>query len=433
MDSPLIGLAGFAIVLFLIALRIPVAVSMASVGIVGGFYVTDWNSVSFMLGSVPFESAFPYSLSVVPLFILMGSFASRSGLSEQLYRAVNALIGHYRGGLAGATIGACAAFGAVCGSSLATAATMGRVALPEMKKYGYSQSFAAGVVAAGGTLGVLIPPSIILVIYGILTEQSIGRLFFAALIPGALGTALYIGAVMITAWLKPELAPAAEKRPLRERLRQMFQVWPVALLFAVVMGGMYVGWFSPTEAAAIGAFGSFIYALFRGYLTRGVARECAVETATTTGMIFLILAGTGLFNFFIESSGTTRFLVDQVKALDWNNYLILVVIICFYLVLGCFMDSLSMILLTVPSIFPVVTALGFDPIWFGILIVTVVEIGLITPPVGMNLFILVGIDPTLRIGDVYKGIVPFLFADLIRVVLIVAFPVIALWLPSLMR
>lgn len=432
MPDPLIGLVGFAATLALILARVPVGVAMALVGAGGYWLLNGWRGTEFVLGTAPFESVFPYSLSVVPLFVLMGIFAAHAGLSRALYEAVYAFLGHRRGGLAMATVGACAGFGAICGSSLATVATMGRVALPEMRRRGYDDRLASASIAAGGTLGVLIPPSIILVIYALMTEQSIGALFMAALLPGLLGTALYMLSIRVQVARNPGLGPAGDRLGAGERWRVLREVWAVALLFAVVIGGIYTGLFSPTEAAAVGAFGAFAFAAFRRRLNRPVMRGIMAETAATTGMIFLILIGAGIFNFFIETSGLPQAIVGFFEGLAWNRYLVLVLIMVFYIVLGCFMDSLSMILLTVPFIFPLVTALGFDPIWFGILLVTVVELGLITPPVGLNLFIIQGIARDLRLIQVIRGILPFIAADILRLAILIAIPALALWLPGLM-
>jgi tripartite ATP-independent transporter DctM subunit len=430
MSDPLIGLLAFGLSLVLVLLRVPVAISMGVVGVGGFALLNGWFGAAFVLGAAPFEAVFPYSLSVVPLFVAMGVFAARAGLSQSLYQAAGAFVGRARGGLAMATIGACAAFGAICGSSLATAATMGKVSLPEMRRFGYADSLAAASIAAGGTLGVLIPPSILLVIYGLLTETSIGQLFVAALIPGLLGTLLYMGAVWVQTRANPDLAPATARPERGHRLASLKRIWAVALLFVVVIGGIYWGWFSPTEAAAVGAFGAIVLTAVTRQLTWRVLIEAADETARTTGMIFLILVGAALFNYFIETSGLPRLLIGWVEAAELTPLAVLLLIMLFYLLLGCFMDSLSMILLTVPFVFPVVAELGLDPVWFGILLVTVAEIGLITPPIGMNLFVIQGVAPGLRQGTIVRGILPFLAADAVRLALLVAVPALTLWLPG---
>ncbi len=433
MSDNAISIIAFASLFALIALRVPVAVSMGIVGLFGGWALNGWDSMAFIMGSLPFETVFPYGLSVIPLFILMGVFAARAGLSKSLYDAVHAFIGHFRGGLAMATVGACAAFGAICGSSLATAATMCRVAMPEMRRRRYDDGLAAATIAAGGTLGVLIPPSVIMVIYAIMTEQSIGKMFAAAIFPGILATSLYMLSVYVQTWRNPALGPADDVVPWSGRLTALFNVWPVLLLFALVIGGIYLGWFSPTEAAAIGALGAFLLALARRQLSGRVFFECLSETANTSGMIFLILIGTAVFNYFVETTGMPQALVRYVGELGWHPLAIMAVLIAFYVVLGCFMDSLSMILLTLPFVYPLTQSLGFDPIWFGIIMVSVVEVGLITPPIGMNLFVIMAGTPGLQLQVISRGVVAFLLADILRLVLLIAFPALSLWLPSLME
>ncbi|MGE0847488.1 MAG: TRAP transporter large permease, partial [Flavobacteriaceae bacterium] len=375
MTPPLIGLAGIFALLFLIALRVPVAIAMGTVGVVGGIILNGWFSVGFVLGSQPFTTTSGYALSVIPLFVMMGAFASRAGLSATLYQSLHALIGHWRGGLASATIGACAIFGSVCGSSLATAATMARVAMPEMTAIGYDRRLTSGALAAGGTLGILIPPSIIMVIYALLTEQSIGRMFLAGMVPGLLAAFLYIATTWLLVRLRPDLAPLVPRANGRERLAAVRAMWPVLLLFGVVMGGIYVGFFSPTEAAGVGAFGAIALALFNGSLNWTITRQALLETAGTTGMLFMILIGTSILQFFIETSGLPRVIVDWIGQLGLPPIGVIVLILLIYVILGCFLDSLSMMLITLPIVFPLVLALGYDPIWFGVLVVSVVEIG----------------------------------------------------------
>ncbi len=426
LSGPWLGVAGFAAALLLVSLRVPVAVAMGLVGAAGLYLTGGTATVAFVLGAAPFEAVFPYSLSVVPLFVAMGVFAARAGLSAALFRAVDAFVGRFRGGLALATVGACAAFGAICGSSLATAATMARVAYPEMARRGYAPSLAAAAIAAGGTLGVLIPPSILLVIYGLLTEQSIGELFAAALLPGLLATGLHMAAVAATLRLRPQLAPPGEPRDPALRRRVLREVWPVAVLFLLVIGGIYVGLFSPTEAAAVGAVGAVGLAWLRGTLTAATLADAVGETARISGMIFLVLVGAAVFNYFVETTGLPHGLAAWVRAADWPPLAVLLAVLLFYVLLGCFMDSLSMILLTIPFVFPVVLELGHDPVWFGILVVTVAELGLITPPVGMNLFVIQGTVPGLALATVVRGLPPFVLADLLRLALLVAFPQLAL-------
>ncbi|MBL8489442.1 MAG: TRAP transporter large permease, partial [Rhodocyclaceae bacterium] len=338
-----------------------------------------------------------------------------------------------RGGLALATVGASAIFGAICGSSIATAATIGKIALPEMRRHGYDDRLASASVAAGGTLGVMIPPSILFVVYGLMTENSIGKLFASGVFPGILGMLLYMGAVTWMTGRDPKLGAAGEKVTWRERLRLFRDVWQVGALFGVVLGGMNFGWFSPTEAAAVGAFGAVVLAGIGGHLDRPNVVAGLLETAHTTAMIFMILIGATLFNYFIDAAGFTQGLIAQVKDLGLGPYWVLALVCVFYIVLGCLMDSLSMVLLTISAVYPLMTSLGFDPIWFGVMLVTLGEIGMITPPVGMNLFVLQSVSPGLKLETVSRGILPFVAADGLRLVLLTAFPVIATWLPMQMK
>ncbi len=432
MTSALLGIAGFVAALVLIAFGMPVAIAMGVIGVLGFWWLKGWTSAAYILGGTPFESIFPYSFSVIPLFVMMGVFASRAGLSKSLFDMINGFCGHMRGGLAVTSVGASALFGAICGSSLATVATIGRVALPEMKRHGYDDSLSAASVAAGGTLGVLIPPSILLVIYGLLTQTSIGQLFIAALIPGVIATLLYALAVVVRVRMNPALAPTVPKTPWPQRLALLQRVWKVLVLFLVVIGGIYLGWFSPTEAAAVGAVGAFMIALLSGAVNREMLKESVAETAALTGMIFFILIGAGLFNYFLESTGLPRLLVSLAEGSALGPLAILVLILLFYVLLGCFMDSMSMILLTVPLLAPVAIGLDFNMVWFGILVVTVAEIGLITPPIGMNLFVVQATAPGLTQGTMVRGILPFILADVVRIVLLVAFPFLVLWLPMKM-
>ncbi|MGX1306579.1 tripartite ATP-independent transporter DctM subunit [Amorphus suaedae] len=432
MSAPLVGVLGLVALLALIAIRVPVAIAMGVVGICGGVYLNGVFSLGFILGSQPFVTSSSYSLSVIPLFVMMGAFASRAGLSASLYQSLHTLIGHWRGGLASATVGACALFGSVCGSSLATAATMARVAMPEMTTVGYDRRLTSGALAAGGTLGILIPPSIIMVIYALLTEQSIGRMFLAGMIPGLLAAALYMLTIYLVATFKPAWAPRMARGAGGSRLTAVRQMAPILSLFIVVMGGIYAGIFSPTEAAGVGAFGAILLAALRKRLTWEVTREALVETAVTTGMLFMILIGTSVLQFFIETSTLPQVIVDWIQALGLPPIGVVVMILIIYLILGCFLDSLSMMLITLPIVFPVIMDLGYDPIWFGVLVVSVVEIGLITPPLGMNLFVITAAVDGLRFETVATGVLPFLAADLVRLALIVAIPALSLALPAML-
>lgn len=432
MAPALTGILGFAAVLLLMLLRVPVAVAMGVVGAAGFLSLQGWDGLAYVMGSSPFESVFPYSLSVVPLFVMMGVFASYAGLSRQLYDAAYAFLGHYRGGLALATIGACAGFGAICGSAIATAATMCRVALPEMRRRGYADSLATASIAAGGTLGILIPPSIILLIYALLTEQSLGKLFIAALLPGVLGTALYMAAILVATRINPALGPAGERMTWPQRLHTLRSIWPVALLFLLVIGGMYTGIFSPNEAASVGAVGALIFAVAGRTMGAGRFKASLLEIASTSAMIFLIVIGAGLFNFFLEGTSVPQYLIQEVQRLQLSPTLFLLLLTAFYILLGALMDDLAMILLTLPFVFPVTQALGIDPIWFGIYIVTIVEIGMIVPPVGMNLFVIQGVGQV-KLQTVIRGILPFVLADILRIALLIAVPQIALFLPAFME
>jgi tripartite ATP-independent transporter DctM subunit len=432
MSPPIIGAIGVVALLALIALRVPVAIAMGVVGVVGGIAINGWFSIGFVLGSQPFVTVVPYTLSVIPLFIMMGAFAARAGLSASLYKALFALIGHWRGGLASATVGACALFGSVCGSSLATAATMARVAIPEMRALGYDDRLSAGVVAAGGTLGILIPPSIIMVIYAIMTEQSIGRLFLAGMIPGFLAAALYMAAVFIVVTLRPAMAPRAPRSHGAARWTAVLEMVPVVGLFGAVMGSIYLNIASPTEAAAVGAFGAMLLAALRGRLTWEVIRESLVETAQTTAVIFLILIGTSVLQFFIETSTLPAMLLQFINDMKLPPVGVILIIIVIYIILGCFLDSLSMMLITLPIFFPLVVKLGYDPIWFGVIVTSVVEIGLITPPVGMNLFIITSVVDRMKFETAAQGVMPFLMADAVRIILLVSFPILSLFLPKLL-
>jgi tripartite ATP-independent transporter DctM subunit len=431
MHGPIAGVVGFAAVLVLIALRVPVAIAMGVIGALGYGVVNGWSSLPFVLGRAPFESVFPISLSVLPLFIMMGIFSAHGGLSRSLFGTVAAFVGHLRGGLALATIGACALFGAVCGSAIATAATMGRVALPEMKRLGYDDRLASASVAAGGTLGVMIPPSILFVIYGLMTEQSIGKLLAAGILPGILGTVLYMLAVGVATARNPKLGPAGPRSSWLERIAALKNVWSVVLLFGVVLGGMYFGWFSPTEAAAVGAFGAVALAWLSGKLSRRGFMDAVKETAMTTGMIFAILIGAGIFNYFIDSTRLTDALIDWVRELGWNRWAVMFALMVMYIILGALMDELAMMLLTVGAVFKLITALGFDPIWFGVMFVTVCEIGMIVPPVGINLFVIQSVSG-LPLQTIVRGITPFVAADCVRMLVIALVPALATWLPSLM-
>ncbi len=431
MEPIVIGIIGVIILVFLLFAGLPIGVGMALVGVLGFAYLTDMDAALGLLRTVPYATFASNSLSVIPLFILMGAFAMSSGMSEALFRAVYKWLGHLKGGVAQATIAGCACFAAISGSSLATAVTLGSVALPEMRKYKYDDALATGAVAAGGSMGILIPPSVILIIYGIITEQSIGKLFLAGFIPGIMEMLFYMITVWILATIKPELGPKGPKAGFKEKMNALSHIWDVVLLFIVVIGGIYAGVFTPTEAAGIGAFGTFLFSFLRKRLTWAVFKESLSSTLVTTGMLFLIMMGAMIFGYFLSVSQLPSEMATFVGGLSVNRYIILAVILFIILMLGCIMDSMAIVLLTIPVFYPLVIDLGFNPIWFGILVVRVTEMGMITPPVGMNVFVIKGISDT-PIGTIFRGIVPFLMADAIQVVLLVLFPQIVLFIPDLM-
>jgi C4-dicarboxylate transporter, DctM subunit len=429
------GLIGLLAMLVLAFVRLPIALAMGVVGVVGYAYMRDWNwTVAFAMTQTKiYETGRNYTLSVVPLFVLMGNFVTRAGMSEELFRAAYAFIGHLRGGLAMATVWASAGFGGICGSSIATAATMAKVAYPSMKGFGYSERLAAGAIAAGGTLGIMIPPSTIMVIYGVFTETNIGKLFAAGVVPGLLGASLLCGAVLYTTWRDPRSGPPGQRTGWGARWLALKDVWGVAALFAFVMGGIYGGLFTATEGAGMGAFGAMVFALWRRALTWRTLYLALLESARTTAMLFMILIGALVFAEFVNITTMPADLKAFVTRFELHPSLVMAAICAIYVVLGTAMEELSMVLLTMPVFFPVVVHLGFDPVWFGIIIVCVVEIGLISPPVGMNLFVLKTLLPGVSTGTVFRGVIPFMGADVIRLALLVAFPWLALWLPSLMR
>jgi len=428
-----IAVLGFAALLLLLFVRVPIAFAMGVVGIVGFGILVGWPGALTMVGRQAFDTATSYELSVIPLFVLMGNFVTRAGLSEELYAAAYSWIGHRRGGLAMATILSCAGFAAVCGSSLATAATMAKVTMPPMRKFGYADSLATGSIAAGGTLGILIPPSVILAVYGIITSTDIGVLFIAGVVPGLLGALLYVTAIMVTTHFWPELGPPGERTPWHERFRTLGLVWGILALFLLVMGGIYLGFFTPTEAAGVGATGAGLFALLRGRLKQRGLIEVLVDSTKTSAMVFFVIVGANIFANLINESGLPETMAKWVVALEIPPLSVIAVITVIYVILGCFLESMSMILLTVPLFFPLIVKLGFDPIWFGIIVVVVTEISLITPPIGMNIFVLNTVLPEVNTATIFRGVLPFVAIDIVRLVLLIVFPSITLFLPSLMR
>ncbi|WP_406648675.1 TRAP transporter large permease [Aliisedimentitalea scapharcae] len=432
------SLIGFAAVLVLVLLRMPIAFAMGLVGMVGYMIETSYRGAISMVGRLIIDTSQDYGLSVVPLFVLMGLLVNKSGISRELYQVSNAFLGHLRGGLAMATVVACGGFAAICGSSLATAATMSKVAMPEMRKYGYADSLSTASIAAGGTLGILIPPSVILVIYGLLTETSIGKLFIAGIVPGIMGILFYLLAVRFTVARNPDAGPAGPRTDWAGRITALKGVWAVLLLFGLVIGGLYGAldfWplhlaFSPTEAAGMGAAGAFLIALARGSLSFAALREVLSETATTTASLFSVLIGAWVFSNFVNIAGLPEALQGGVTSMGLSPWMVMAMIVLIYVVLGCVFESLSMLLLTVPIFFPLVTGLGFDPVWFGIIVVVVTEISLITPPVGLNVFILKGVVGDVSTGTIFRGVTPFWVVDILRLLLLLAIPGLVLFLPS---
>jgi tripartite ATP-independent transporter DctM subunit len=427
------SLAGFASLFALCFAGIPLAVAMLIVGVIG-FMLFRGSEAALAVAAQQITDAFTsHGLSVIPLFILMGTFIHRAGLADDLFSAARAWLGHLRGGMAHATIGACGGFSAVCGSSIATAATMARVSLPQMKRYGYDDGFACGTVAAGGTLGILIPPSVPFVIYGILTETDITKLFMAGLLPGILLAVMY----MVTAWgvvlVRPSTGRLAEKLPLRERMQAFSRTWAVLALFAAVLGGMYFGVFTPTEGAGVGAAGAFLFMVMRGKAQLAVVRSALIEAARTTAALLIVMAAAMVFNNFLTIAGLTNALVEWVQGLNVSPLGVILAICLIYVVLGCVFDSLAAMFLTVPVFFPLVTGLGLDPIWFGVLVVIVVELGLITPPVGMNVFIVKALVPEVGMWRVFAGVGPFVLANVLCLALVIAFPAIATLLPGFVK
>ncbi len=427
------ALLGFAAIFIMALLRMPLAFAMGIVGVVGIGLTRGWMPAFASAAQVVQETGFAYTLSVIPLFILMGNFVARAGLAHELFAAAYAFIGHLRGGLAHATVLACAGFGAICGSSIATAATMSKVAYPSMKKLGYSDSLSTGVMAAGGTLGIMIPPSTIMVIYGIVTETNIGKLFAAGVIPGLLTAACLMLCIVFMTKRDPSQAPSGEKTSWPERWKALRGIWGVLVLVIIVLGGIYGGVFTATEGAGIGASGAFLFALARKRLTWRVLFQVLIESARTTAMLFTLLIAATIFANFVNFTSLPGDLKEWITHLGLSPVMIIAAMMLIYVILGTVMEELTMVLLTIPLFFPIVTSLGFDPVWFGVLIVMIVQIGLISPPVGMNLFVLNALLPGVGLGNIFKGCWPFVLTMIFVLILLVAFPQLSLWLPSLMN
>ncbi len=430
MSTDAVAIAGFVVLFALMLLRVPIGMAMGLVGVSGFAYLSGGGPALKIVGHTTMRTVTDFNFAVIPLFLLMGSLATTSGMSRELFRAANGFVGHLRGGLGIATIAACGGFAAICGSSVATAATFSRVAYPEMRRYGYPQSFATGVIAAGGTLGIMIPPSTVFAVYGLITEQDVGKLFVAGIVPGILAMLMYMATISVIGALRPGFLPAGPRSSWKERLAGVREVWATVLLFAFVIGGIYGGMFTATEAAGMGAGGAFIIGIVRRRLSRADILRSLLEATRTTAAVFTVLIGAILFGYFLTITQTPQKVSEFLGSLGLGAYGILALIMLMYLVLGCLMDALAMIILTIPIVFPVIKALGFDPIWFGVIIVMTVELGLIHPPVGMNIFVIKSVVEDVKISTIFYGVLPFIVTDLIRLVILIAFPIIALWLPS---
>jgi len=435
MSPEMTGIVGIVLFFVVLAFKMQIGLSMLFVGLLGFAYLSSPKAMLAKLGMDAFAHASVHALSVIPLFVLMGLFLFHAGLGHEIYKALYAWIGRVRGGLGMATIGACGVFGALSGSIIATVATFTAVALPEMRRYQYRDIFSTGCIAAGGGVDILIPPSTVLVLYGILTYESIGKLLIGGIVPGILLAFLFIGTIYIWVKINPSLAPLQPKErvPFREKFKLSAKLYPVAVLFLIAMGGIYFGIFTPTEAAAVGAFGALIYSLATKHLTREGFKNALSEAASVTGMLFLILIGAGIFGRFITVSKIPMQLAAFVSSLDVSPYVILLFIYLFYIILGCFVEGLAVLALTVPILYPLVTSLGFDGVWFGIIVIIMISIGTITPPVGICVYVTAGVAKDVLLGTIFKGAVPFWVAKIILAILLTIFPEIVTFLPGLMK
>jgi tripartite ATP-independent transporter DctM subunit len=419
--------------LVLLALGMPVGAVMAVLGFAGTIYLIGLGGALGLVGMIPYDDMWSYTLSCVPMFVLMGAIIFHSGIARLLYTAAHKWLGHLSGGLGMATVVACGLFAAVSGSSLAAAATMGNVALPEMDRYDYKKSFSTGIIAAGGTIGILIPPSIIFIIYAVMTEQSIGKLFMAGIIPGILEIIFYMAVIAIIVKLRPHYAAKSDKRaPFREMIGATPGIWPVLVLFLLVIGGIYQGFFTPTEAGAIGAIGALVISVSARWFSRERLLSSLSDTVRTTGMIFFIVVGAMVYSYFLAVTQLPLAMAEWATASPLPPHGVLAIILLLYLILGCFLDALAMLLLTIPIFTPVLFSLGFDPIWTGVIMVRIIEIALITPPLGLNVYILKGVAKDVPMEQIFLGVIPFVLGDLVLLALLVAFPQISLFLPSLM-
>ena len=428
----LISIIGLVVLLASLFLGLPIAWGMLLVGTLGFAYFTGLEAALTMAAQTSFDTAMSYSFTVLPLFILMGNLVNASGLSKDLYKAANAFIGHMRGGLAMATIVACGAFSALCGSSMATTAAMGRVAMPNMRKYNYDDRLATGSIAAGGTLGILIPPSVMMVVYGILTETDIGKLFAAGFLPGMVAMLMYLVTVMIITAINPNLGRPGEKASWRERLQATKGVLAITVLFVVIMGGIYGGVFTPTEAAGIGAAATFLMTLKRRGWQPRLYLTVLIEAAQTTAIMFALVIGALVFTNFLTVAGLPNQLLGFIDGIDVSPIVVILIICAIYLVLGCFLETMSMVMLTVPIFYPIVASLGFDLVWFGIIVVVAAEISLITPPLGLNIFMIKNVMPDVSLGTIIRGVTPFVITDIVRLLLLIFVPWIILVIPNSM-
>lgn len=432
MSPDAVAVLGFVALFVLMLLRVPVGMAMGLVGVVGYSYLVGPGPALKLVGQTSMRTVTDYTFGVIPMFMLMGALVSVSGVSRELFKAANSMIGHLRGGLGVATVIACGGFAAICGSSVATAATFSAVAYPEMRRFNYPQSFSTGVIAAGGTLGAILPPSTVLAVYAILTQQDIGKLFMAGIVPGILAMAMYVLTIAIIVKLRPDWLPGGEVKPWSERIKDLKNVWAPLVLFVFVIGGLYGGFFTPTEAGGVGASGAFILGLVRRKLDGPKIREALLSATRTAAAVFTVLIGALLFGYFLTITQSPQKLTEILTGLGIGRYGVLALIMLMYLVLGCLMDAMAMIILTVPIIYPVIVHLGFDPIWFGVIIVMTVELGLIHPPVGMNVFVIKSVVKDVSFTTIFKGVLPFIVTDIVRLVILIAFPIIALWLPTKM-
>lgn len=432
MSTDLIAVLGFVVLFALMLLRVPVGMAMGLVGVTGYAWIVGPGPALKLVGQTSMRTVTDYTFGVIPMFMLMGALVSVSGVSRELFKAANSMIGHLRGGLGVATVLACGGFAAICGSSVATAATFSAVAYPEMRRFNYPQSFSTGVIAAGGTLGAILPPSTVLAVYAILTQQDIGKLFMAGIIPGILAMAMYVMTIALIVRFRPNWLPGGEVRPWAERVADLKNVWAPLVLFVFVIGGLYGGFFTPTEAGGVGASGAFILGVLRRKLDGPKIREALLSATRTAAAVFTVLIGALLFGYFLTITQSPQKLTEFLTSLGIGRYGVLALIMLMYLVLGCLMDAMAMIILTVPIIFPVIVHLGFDPIWFGVIIVMTVELGLIHPPVGMNVFVIKSVVKEVSFTTIFKGVLPFILTDILRLVILITFPIIALWLPTRM-